>query len=495
MSHFNAEALHDTSLSPVLFARGEDRRQGARVPLSRPVRVGPAHGAPEALVSARDLSVGGMFVDADREVRVGARFSVELELPETGLVYIPEAEVAYNRATDHGAGFGVRFVDLDAGTLAAIAAEVERQTASLIGAAHSHPLIPDSDLPTLAPPPSAVRGVQAHIPTDEIRARRDQLPTEPSVAAPRPEAVTTEPTEAPEPIAEAPVSALPVSALPVAEAASEPPAPPSLPPEPDIASDIFSVSELPTPEVARSEVLSMAPQGMKDRLRRLPETLAAAAPGILLIAGLFAVSVVALLAWIDGVSPPEAVAAPATPQVDGRTHDVLMGKAQPLEVKAKADAPEADADGAKTPKKPLPPLVVLDAPKPAPKKAKTPAKPAEAKPAKAKPAKAKRAEAPPARPSPAAQALLGEADAFRIPVDAGASVRKSYTLRAPERFVVDIVGQTSPLTLPAAAGPVARVRSGRHPGFVRIVFDVDGAVKSARATLAGSTLAVHLDVD
>src|SRR5215470_10315724 len=88
-----------------------DRRQSARIPVFGPVRMGPPSQQPYAVVSATNLSRGGLFIDADRPVRVGARFSAEVPLKTGGAIYIPEAEVAYNREHRTGSGFGVRFID------------------------------------------------------------------------------------------------------------------------------------------------------------------------------------------------------------------------------------------------------------------------------------------------------------------------------------------------------------------------------------------------
>jgi hypothetical protein len=130
MSHLSHEPSVDpTVLTPVLFRDGLDRRASARIPLSARVKVGPPGGLPSSIVSASDLSTGGMFVDADREVRVGARFSVEIPLQNGDRVYVPEAEVAYNRRRAVGSGFGVRFVELEAEALAAIEATIAAATA------------------------------------------------------------------------------------------------------------------------------------------------------------------------------------------------------------------------------------------------------------------------------------------------------------------------------------------------------------------------------
>src|SRR5688572_27158651 len=158
MSEIGAAALeHDTHLMPILFRDGSDRRRSARIPLSTAVKIGPPNGTPYALVSASDLSKGGLFIDADRPVRVGARFSAEIELSHTK-IYVPEAEVAYNRERRDGCGFGVRFVCLEEDALSAVEEEIAR-------------LSEHSDLPTLPPThkPTAALGVEfSHYPEPEI---------------------------------------------------------------------------------------------------------------------------------------------------------------------------------------------------------------------------------------------------------------------------------------------------------------------------------------
>ncbi|MCK6545390.1 PilZ domain-containing protein [Myxococcota bacterium] len=121
-------AANDTTLSPVLFRDGQDRRTSPRVPISGPVRMGPPGGEPYAVVSASDLSTGGLFIDADRAVKVGARFCLEITLSSGDIVYVAEAEVAYNRERVNGSGFGVRFVDVPVDVAAKLEREVGRHT-------------------------------------------------------------------------------------------------------------------------------------------------------------------------------------------------------------------------------------------------------------------------------------------------------------------------------------------------------------------------------
>lgn len=123
-----------------------ERRAGPRVPREGTLRVGPARAQPYATLSMTDLSRGGIFIEADRPVKVGARFSAELELSDGQRIYIPEAEVAYNR--DAGGGFGIRFLDLADDVKVMIDREVDRLAPP--GDAEPPTLLPDE-----APDPGA----------------------------------------------------------------------------------------------------------------------------------------------------------------------------------------------------------------------------------------------------------------------------------------------------------------------------------------------------
>ena len=104
----------DTSLIPALFTNSDDRRDTPRVPFDQAVRVGPAYGAPYASLKAENLSSGGIFIKTDKKAEPGAKFSVELSLPNYGRLYIPEVEVLYNRFDDSAScfGFGASFTGL-----------------------------------------------------------------------------------------------------------------------------------------------------------------------------------------------------------------------------------------------------------------------------------------------------------------------------------------------------------------------------------------------
>ncbi|MEL6185137.1 MAG: PilZ domain-containing protein, partial [Myxococcota bacterium] len=132
-----------------------ERRASARVPLDRPVRIGPPGGYPHASVTARDLSPGGLFIDAERDVRVGARFSVAIPLRSGHDAYIPEAEVVDNRSGTER-GFGVRFVKLSAEARRALEDEVSDRayvTLRTIPVSQEPHSFDDVDFPTMDPMP------------------------------------------------------------------------------------------------------------------------------------------------------------------------------------------------------------------------------------------------------------------------------------------------------------------------------------------------------
>jgi hypothetical protein len=122
-----AHALMETTAQPFQVVDGTDRRSHTRIPVAARVRVGRPGGAPKRELSLSDLSVGGMFIDADRPARIGARFSAEIELADGQPVYVPEAEVTYNRERPHGCGFGARFIHLPEGVRERLAAQVAGQ--------------------------------------------------------------------------------------------------------------------------------------------------------------------------------------------------------------------------------------------------------------------------------------------------------------------------------------------------------------------------------
>ena len=143
-----SEMDNDSFMRASGYRSGKDRRAGGRIPLSKPVRVGPPGGLPQSPVSAADLSAGGLFIDADRPVRIGARFSVQVPLAGGTSVYVEEAEVVYNRQTASKPGFGVRFLRMDPDCQAAIQQQVERLSPKTLP---TSPGVASEDAPTVVP--------------------------------------------------------------------------------------------------------------------------------------------------------------------------------------------------------------------------------------------------------------------------------------------------------------------------------------------------------
>jgi hypothetical protein len=417
---------NDTHLMPVLFPNGTDRRASARVPLSTPVRIGPPNGTPYALVSASDLSKGGLFIDADRPVRVGALFSAEIELAGVK-IYVPEAEVAYNRERENGSGFGVRFVTMDPEALEAVASEVDRVTDQTLVVRDRRRTAGTSDLPTLIPskrPHGSGLGVE-------------------------------------------------LSQYPEPEIVGE-------------ALDAGSVigSERPSGGDRMRPTIEETRQRFTERAKTAPRVFRA-----LTIGGAAAMIASAGVALFEGSQGGAVHAEPITVErgVTDSTHHVLMGQADADTLERAAPIQEVRRDERR---RPLPPLVILDeapkaekvdTPKPKPAPAVEPIAPAAAPKVapKAAPTKEARAE-----PQGRATRIAG--------IDPGARVLKTHVFHGPERFVIDVVGQSSPVAATSLASPARAMRTGKHPEFSRIVIDTDAELLAGRAHLSNGILVVEL---
>lgn len=496
MSQISGATLLSDYSHPLLGGDA-DRRRSPRVPLAHPVRVGPPKEAPEALVSARDLSADGMFIDADRPVRVGARFSAEITLPDGQQIYVAQAEVAYNREHLHGAGFGVHFVEIDPVDRALIEAEVNRFVRAEVGSTTLVPSIiaarpaPVSELPTLAPTRSMLEARGASD-IDGLEAVIS-LPPEPTLGSATPEA-------------------------------------------PDLSTELEHPAEDPSAGSWGRHSLELSDDidegDVEDEAhdaRRVARDswLGRYLPGALVLAGLGAVVSVAIGLLFD--SSGEALAVePASSGVSSGTQAVLMGETQ--DVLPVTPAPEVDPAAPK--KRPLPPLVLVDEawdrdgakapaaeapasaaaqPAPAAKAPATKAPAVEPAPVKeapvAEPAPAAKAEPAPAvepapeakaKPAPramseAARAILGETpETVTLAVSPGVRVLRTHVLHQPERFVVDLVGQAAPLAVPAGHGIVSQIRVGKHPEYTRLVIDVQAPLQAGQAELVGGRLQVTL---
>ena len=382
MSELEAQHAMDRGLflNAGAFRDGEDRRQSPRIPLTQPVRVGPAGGMPQSAVSAADLSTGGLFIDADRPVRVGAKFCVQIPLGNGTAVYVEEAEVVYNRESVHAPGFGVRFIKMDPASQEAIRQEIDRLNPQQLS---ERPWSVIQDAPTVVP--AAFGGQVAAIPS---------VYEEPSI---------------------------------IEEEAME------------VAGNGFISTDVPRSREKPSVALGA---WLWRYGRNVGLFLGALAAVTVLTA-----TVVFLWSNAKPVAPSDPVRAAGVPAAE--THRNLM-------------------------------------------EAKTPA-------AKVVP--------PPRRPAPRQTApALGSQilvdpedvevdrgqDRFALRVSRGVKVRRSMIYRKPERFVVDLVGQQSPLIPPKAMSGVRRMRVGTHPGFVRVVFDAKRKIKKGRATIDGRRLRISL---
>ncbi len=88
-----------------------------RVPFERPLRI--REGGRVVRLKAENLSLGGMFVQAEQPLDVGARIKVSLESREQALL-LGEAEVVWRRSGSYPGegklgshGFGLRFLNLE----------------------------------------------------------------------------------------------------------------------------------------------------------------------------------------------------------------------------------------------------------------------------------------------------------------------------------------------------------------------------------------------
>ncbi len=456
MSDIGAEQ-HQQSIPPLAVeALGEggplgeeERRESVRIPLDVPVRLGKPNNAPYATVSARNLSTKGLFIDADRPVRVGARFSVEIPYGHGEPVYVDEAEVAYNRKSAHGAGFGVRFTELSEQAEERLNEIVERAVE-----------------PTMVVRRSTV------VDNEDV----EEAPT-----------LVSEPIE---------LSEISLSSYP----------------EPEIVDDNLELAE-----VLQSDF--QAPQkgvkGLVQDVRYRFVNKVQTGPGVwamlMGIGGLALISAIAVSLWSSAradAGPPAR--ASAIRGVQASTHEVLMGEREAGSLVPEPAQPEAPAEA----KRPLPPLVVLEeepatkaqskeiaahllgtkTERKAPKAAAKPKRAVKkvAKKAAAKPAKRAATKRPKARPTERPTAKAAAPGSIAMQLMPGASVLKTHVLRKPDRFVIDLVGQTKLPSAPQATGHIQKVRVGMHPGKVRIVLDTDRAIEAGRVSQQGTKLRVQL---
>jgi hypothetical protein len=115
-----------------------------RVPFDRPIRI--FNGERAELFRAGNLSLGGMFIQAERPPVVGDRVQVALEAGKRTLP-LGEAEVVWRRSGSNPGeqqplpqlGFGVKFLDLEPGARSLVEAVVKH------GGTSSARLSPDEE--------------------------------------------------------------------------------------------------------------------------------------------------------------------------------------------------------------------------------------------------------------------------------------------------------------------------------------------------------------
>jgi hypothetical protein len=431
-----------------------ERRASARVPLDRPVRIGRAGGLPYASVSARDLSAGGLFIDAERSVRVGARFSVEVPLEGGDRVYVSEAEVVDNRRREDGGGFGVRFVSLSADARALLEAEVAQRAYVTLrsGPREDEPSGFDiGEAPTIGPELGSLELPSSEV-GDDVQG----------------------------------VDAAMGSVIPSGTG------------RPEVGGPTMRVR-------ARTRWSKM-----KAWMRSIP-----ALSGVLYALGAAALLVVAVAVVADEPAP-ESVELEASPRgaPPAIFDTVVEGTAPGGLVRPEAREPEGEVVH-RLPEREAParrasasPGGALEGPEAAAGAGEEAARAPDAAPAARSGRAGEEAEKAPApRPAgrprrapeenaaraPAAQ--VGRAVLLDVPLAAAARIKTHYVLRKPERFVVDLVGVRAKPELPAPGGRVRRVRFGRHDGFVRIVVDAAARIASGEARMAGDHLKLSLRFD
>ena len=473
----------DTSLSPEMFTDSEDRRKSPRIPFEHTVRVGPAYGAPYATVKAENLSSKGIFVRSDKRAEPGAKFSLELSLPNYGRLYIPEAEVLYNRSTGRGTavGFGATFtgltdeVDEVIRSCATFSSEITEPRGKDVSASmicDTQSLFPEfSTKPNRSLEYSVINGKR------EIRQACE-------------------------------VPALTTSELSV-----------SLPPEPALGAhtsqvldqrrentDVVRVRKNPVRKKSRG----YAPK--RASLKQLGEQWGFDFDAILntnpsknkaLLSGLAIGGIVAcvfgLTVSLNSSEPQQqlsAVELAKQAQMSHDTHQNLMGKEAALIgiTKKVTKKPTSVKQAPQTlEKKPLVRSAValppVNAPKVQPATPRNLKKTAVTTPNKteAKPLTKIANQVPAPRTTPAANQVEL---AFGLADDA--TVLRSYRLSKPERFVIDVAGQDGPIKLPKSTGFVTNIRVGEHTGYTRIVVDSQKKISANEIRKEGKGITLNL---
>lgn len=489
-----------------------ERRSSARVPLTAPVRIGPPGGLPYAAVSARDLSAGGLFVDAERNVRVGARFSVEVPLTNGQRVYVSEAEVIDNRRRGDARGFGARFVVLSSEGRRLLEEEVcERASVTL------RPSAGRRDAPERSALEAPVGGLAGDDPPSPVPSpssegfsfspdsRRED--TDPSLFGDPSEVdVPDLPTLSPE-LPSLDDSSLEDSSAPLGRELSR-----ASSSDPELAQGARagSVTSGPTLRVRARTRWSR----MKAWLRSFPAISAA-----LYATAALALVVVGLAVLWDPPGPRSAPVLDTQRTVTDEIHERLVDEADPAGLIEPPALVRAGGIVNRLPDKDLPavdsqarahggarsavvegtPAREGDEPRvPRPLQTEDPMKRrsagATSRTSVAKDARASAQVPEPKSPARSAAGSSTQTASGRVVIEIspGARLKAQYVLRSPDRFVVDVVGLKGVPQLPSGEGKVRRVRFGRHDGFSRFVVDSDGPVSKGRASISRGRLEIHL---
>ena len=424
----------------------QDRRRSHRVLLERPfISIGPPEGAPTAKVRARDLSLGGVFVEAQSPIEPGTRFCLELNLGPV-VCYVAIVEAIDNRIFPGFQGFGARFIKITHASRRAIANYLAK---SLAGRELHDSEISFSEKPTLAPAQSSVLDPEEFQGLDSVD-----------------------------------------SVL-----------------QPELVSD----DELPAVVQKRSKRVRAAPcdtsgavnAAKRERTWNVPVQNQNNVSQLLVMAGcLGAATLLVLSVYLtshENSRNKEEKSGERT-TVTASTHKVLMGIEQHDEVWALGQAGKKDRSKKVQIVEPLPPLVDIDALAQTSKRGQRPAKPVkkqsnkrkvqEVEPLEVKSRIVERPKKPkPYRPKKRLGWLTkGQELELRVAVPDYARLRRSYVLHNPERLVVDIEGLDDIPQMPKVKGYVSKIRVGKHPGYVRIVFDLNKKVSEGTARVTNGVL-------
>lgn len=407
-----------------------ERRSSPRIPLARPIRIGSPGGLPYATVSARDLSVGGLFVDAERSVKVGSRFSIEVNLDGGDRVYVTEAEVTDNRRLGRASGFGARFVKISDDARRLIEAQVASHANATLRDTEGFGAFDHLEVPTLEEP---FLGADLRDMSDVARvndAMASVIPSEEPGAPTLQVRVRTRWSKM-----KAWLRSLPaLSALLYGAAAAALIA---------VAVGLL-LGEGPEPSETIAQVEpGMLPEEVHDQAAGSGRPVGFAEPAVLTDEDLNVVN------SLPDAPAPRRAAAPAEPSRE-------VGFVEP----SRSDRPATEKRARTEPKK---------ATRPEPKKATRPAP-----------------EPSRAEPSRPARAAAGR---FELNLGSGASVKRSFSMKG--KFVVDVSGYAGDPRLPAGSGAVQQIRYGRHDGFSRFVFDLKRPAEG-RAQVQGGRLVVSI---